>query len=293
MIVTTYITVHDFWKIRKDRIMSDYEYKEVRIGLVEKYIMPEIGRMKLSEIRLSDIESLFRKLRNHGMSNNSLRSMKSLLRRIFHEAAEEKLIKENPIDRLRSFPDTVSELHSFSLEDQVRLIRSFVFTKYSELYASSYFMGVPIYELITCKKKDYDANKRMLSVSKRIRSTKKIVDCVHREIFLSDYACGIIEKAMDKNCDSEFIFGDFDINEIYCDFDSDRKTIRNLTGLDHFNFPDLVSDYGIKAIDHGVNQKALMDHMGLKSEYNILRYITSNSDHCTNETLDEYFRSLQ
>ena len=65
-------------------------------NLIYRHIIPDIGKMKLSELTLENVQSFYGRLVNNGLSTQSVWCIHLLLRRVLDEACREQLIEHNP-----------------------------------------------------------------------------------------------------------------------------------------------------------------------------------------------------
>ena len=65
-------------------------------NLIYRHIIPDIGKMKLSELTLENVQSFYGRLDENGLSTRSVWCVHLLLRRALDEACREQLIKCNP-----------------------------------------------------------------------------------------------------------------------------------------------------------------------------------------------------
>ena len=65
-------------------------------NLIYRHIIPDIGKMKLSELTLENVQSFYGRLVNNGLSTRSVWCIHLLLRRALDEACRAGLIEYNP-----------------------------------------------------------------------------------------------------------------------------------------------------------------------------------------------------
>ena len=101
MLVTVYITVADYWNLRKDIILKFYAAPERHGKYFEQYVLPEIGMLKVAEVNASDIERVVRKIYEAGKSKSMTSMVSALIRKFFHQAAIERLKNEDILKTLK------------------------------------------------------------------------------------------------------------------------------------------------------------------------------------------------
>lgn len=65
-------------------------------NLIYRHIIPDIGKIKLSELTLENVQSFYGRLVNNGLSTRSVWCVHLLLRRVLDEACREQIIEYNP-----------------------------------------------------------------------------------------------------------------------------------------------------------------------------------------------------
>ena len=85
----------DRWLEQRAGIVETNTFNSYRQNL-SKHIRPIFGRMKLRELRRSDIKALLAKKRQNGLSKNSVRLIRATLSAMLGEAVENGVIQVNP-----------------------------------------------------------------------------------------------------------------------------------------------------------------------------------------------------
>ena len=186
MITTIYMTVADYWMRKKEEILARYQYHDNMESIIERLVLPEAGTIRISEITTSDLERMYRAFDDRGIDQGIRRISTVILRRFFHMAIEERLLRENPVDGLKVIPYTPRALHGFTEEQERALLWSFSFTKQPEIYTLVLVAGIPFRELAACIVADFSAEERTLRLERRLtnKGTKELGEQVKRVVLI-------------------------------------------------------------------------------------------------------------
>ena len=305
MFVTVYISVADYWKLKKDCVLKFYS----RPDLYEKYftqcVLPEIGMLKVTEVGASDLERAVRNMFSAGNSKYKVSMMCAVIRKLFHQAAFDRLVNEDIFKGLKTVIPDKSEKRSFSQEQEVKLLRAFQYTKYPELYTLCMFTGVQLSTLILCKITDYSKENKTLRIFRKPNqyyAQTRNLNSNARTIPLSEFSCKVIEAAIKKQYEknknfpgneSDLIFTDKCNNEIIKTPPEDYKLIRKHSGIYNFLVIDLVSNFGINALKYKVNPIVLKRYSGYKSDYSVNMFALACHNNIKDiQASDDYYREL-
>ena len=305
MFVTVYITVADYWKLKKDTVLKFYS----RPDLYEKYfaqcVLPEIGMMKIVDVSLSDMERAVRNMFAAGNSKYKVSMMCAVIRKLFHQAAFDRLVNEDIFKGLKSITPDKSEKRVLSHEQEVKLLRAFQFTKQPELYTLCMFTGIPCSTLTLCAINDYSRDNRTLTIFRKPNqyyAQTRNFNANARTIPLSEISCRVIEVAIRKQQDKNKNFPDHESNliftgaynnEITKTSHEDYMSIRKHSGLYDFHMIDIVSNFGINALKHKVNPIVLKRYSGYKSDYSVNMFALAYHNNIRDiQASDDYYREL-
>ena len=77
-------------------------------------ILPNIGTVRISDVKLNTIQQLMSNLTEQGFNNNTLRKTKFLLNQFFNYCVENNIVDENPISKVRVYSRANSQLNEKS-----------------------------------------------------------------------------------------------------------------------------------------------------------------------------------
>ncbi len=294
MFLTVYITVADYWNLKKDEILTPYKNHKIYETIINRQVLPQIGMLKVSEVTETDIEKLVRNFYDNGGKKSAVKMMCSLLRKIFHMAAIDRLVKDEICDTLKPIKADPTEKRAFTVEQETALLISFQKTNYPEFYTLLMLTGLNCKELSECKLNDYSRENKTLTVTRKIKIFKP-VDETHktftRVIQLSDIACAVIDKAIEKrNSNDDFIFEQMKARG----HEKDYKKIRKGTGIFDFQLKDLSANFGVHALRLRENPTVLKYYMGYLWEGSVDSFATASHNNVKDiQACDDYYRRLK
>ena len=305
MFVTVYITVADYWKLKKDSVLKFYSRPDIYEKYFTQCMLPEIGMIKVTDVSASDLERAVRNMLSSGNSKYKVSMMCALIRKLFHQAASDRLVNEDIFNGLKPIVVDKSEKRIFSHEQEVKLLRAFQLTKYPELYTLCMFTGLQFSSLLECQINDYSKDNKTLTISRRAnqyyakaRNAKANV----RTVPLSKISCKLVEVAINKqreknknfpDHESNFIFTDIYNNRLQRIYPEDYKLIRESSGIYDFYLIDLMSNFGINALKYKVNPIVLKRYYGYKTDYNVNLFALACHNNMKDiQASDDYYRKL-
>ena len=281
MLVTIYITIADYWKLKKGDILKFHSRKVYFEKIVNKWIISKIGMLKFTEVTLTDIDRIIHDIYDSGEAQYMVSWVCTFLRKIFHEAAIDRLIKDDICDGLKPVVQRAHERRVFNMEEEKRLLQAFQKTTQPELFTISMLTGTLYSELIKCEISDYSAFDKTLIISKKhkiVSAVNATYEMKNRLIPLSDISCLVLNEAVSKQRQKNIKFGDNKSNLIFTNKFNNQiwgispknyAIIRKESGIYDFMMKDLVSNFGINAIKNKVNPAALKRYMGYECESSI------------------------
>ena len=151
----------------KDNTRGNYEY------IYEHYVMEELGKRKIREIRYSDLRLFYNGLMDRGLGLRTLQKLQSILHPVFELAVRDGLIRKNPSDGLgaelrKSYDEPPDKPAALTEGEENRLLD---FLRNSEIFKWWYVLisvllktGIRIGELIALRWQDLDFKKQMIRI---------------------------------------------------------------------------------------------------------------------------------
>lgn len=97
--------------------------REDYLGILQKRVIPDMGYMKISDIRTAHINAIYAKMVKEGKASTTIKRTHCIINSVFKYAYRMEIIKDNPCDRIM-LPKTKqnNELHYFTLEQSKRFL---------------------------------------------------------------------------------------------------------------------------------------------------------------------------
>lgn len=260
---------------KKEEILARYQNCNWLRNMIERIVLPEVGTIRISEIKASDLERMYRTFDDRGINQGIRRYSNMILRRLCHMAMEERLLRENPVDGRKVVPYVPKKLHGFTEEQERALLRAFSFTEQPELYTLVLVAGIPFRELAACVVRDFSAEERTLKLEKRLtnKGIKELAEQANRVIPLSDIAVQIMTKWIkDTEPEQGLCLPIEDRRKWRLTMLKDMKIIREMSGLEGIVMRDIEHQFGIRAMSLGENPKALYEYLGNRNGQNVGKY---------------------
>ena len=148
--------------------------------IVNNHIIPNIGRIKLNELKKVDIENMYAQLlecgKGDGKGGLSVKTVKNIslcLHKALDEAMKREYIIKNPasianVPTLRNTNGTKKEIDILTKQEQKDLLAACDYTAYSMGIYTALNTGVRIGELLAIMWSDIDFDKNTLTISKQL-----------------------------------------------------------------------------------------------------------------------------
>ena len=91
--------------------LRENTYREYK-GLVERYVKPKLGPMRLSDLRPLDIQKFYGSLTEQGLSPRTVRYTHSVLSSAFKQAVRWRMVAHNPCEAVELPRKETSEMQS-------------------------------------------------------------------------------------------------------------------------------------------------------------------------------------
>jgi integrase len=132
-----------------------------------------LGNMQLNKIKKHHIQDAL-----NGLQNTPSMAKKAyiLLKESLNEAVENKMIKENPIGKMKAPKVEQAQVQILTLEEQDKFIRALDGNKFQVILMLALQTGLRIGELCGLKWSDLDLERKTITVKRRVKRTKVIFD---------------------------------------------------------------------------------------------------------------------
>lgn len=92
------------------------------VGYVNRYILPSVGKIKLRELKLTDVEKMLREMTAKGLAPRSVSQCRAILRAAMNHAIRAGLIDRNPAQFAKPPAKKTTEPHYLTAEQSKRLL---------------------------------------------------------------------------------------------------------------------------------------------------------------------------
>ena len=141
---------------------ADYVY------LLKQYVRPNIGGLKLMDIKPMDIQSLYTKLSDKGLSPRTVRYIHVLLTSAFKQGIRWRLLAQNPA-AYAELPKMVrKEMQALSPEEATRFLRAASDHPYNLIFMFALVTGMRPEEYLAIQWKDVDFERQTVTVQRAV-----------------------------------------------------------------------------------------------------------------------------
>jgi integrase len=126
------------------RYLEDYGKRSLRVttfegysSVIQRHINPEIGKLRLSQLRADHLNLLYSKKLDAGLSNRSVEMIHGILRRALNKAVKWGLLPKNPTD-MASPPSVKFKIPSTWTSDE---LRRFLDSLKDDRWAALYYLA--------------------------------------------------------------------------------------------------------------------------------------------------------
>lgn len=259
---------------------------------IETHIIPEIGKIKMSQLEASDIQALYGKLLKDGRRDNkgalsarSVLHIHRLLHNALSHAVKWGIIGRNICDAVDSPRAKQKQMRALEPEDVKRLLDASIGTVYYPLFHLAIFTGMRRSELLGLRWRDVDLDMATLSVSQVLHNLGKGKIMIEepktqkskRQIALSPVAAIALRQHKERQqaerlmlgrslTDDDLVFGNPDGTPFLGSSITHAftRTMRQL-GLKGVRFHDLRHTHASLMLRQGVNIKTLQERLGHSS----------------------------
>lgn len=252
--------------------------------IIDCYIIPNIGDIKLGKLSARDIQKLYNDLIDHGrvrevqkeknpgLSSSYVRGLHMMLHNCLDRAVKERLIPRNPTEDC-IVPKAQKKEMKILHPDQIG-----AYLKAAEDYGMlpMFFLelttGLRKGELVALLWSDLDVENRTLSVSKQavrgedgtVTATRPKTETSIRKLPLPQEAVDLLIQEHEKHPDNPYMFPSRSTGGMY-----NPDSVVNLhsrilkkAGLGHLRFHDLRHTFATLALQNGVDVKTVSSMLG-------------------------------
>lgn len=283
-----------------DQFKNGYMKRRLKVSTFKTYssrLNKVKNDTKLSSLYLKDVTraDVRRFLKTESKENpTNANRLHSILSKLFNEALEDGLIKENPIKKMPKL-NTENEREPQYESDQIKDIWEAMGEEHISMEGLLKMLLITGQRLgETSRMKWDDVNGNLWTIPKAQTKT----DSTHK-VHLSNLALNVLKKVQTLNGSSEYVFASIqDYNKPFSFFHNATERIRKQTGLDDFRIHDLrhiVATYMIdKCHVEFVHVGKVLNHKGLSGGYVVTsRYTNSDFSEQKKQALEAWGNYLR
>lgn len=140
---------------------------------IRRHISPAFGRIKLSKLTASQIQSLYAQKLRDGLKPSSVRYIHAVLHRALEQADRWDMITRNPATKVDPPKIRQEEITTFDPDQARMFLRAAAGEKFEALYVVSLTCGLRMGEALGLKWADLDLDKGTLRVSRQLQRMRR------------------------------------------------------------------------------------------------------------------------
>lgn len=252
------------------------------MNLLNRHILPHIGRYDITEITLELVGGYIQRLRDIGLSDATINGTFTLLKSFMKDAHEQGLLKVNPCRRFRIKKEMPQKQRVLSVQEQEQLYKASEESDFPGVF--SLYTGMRLGEISALKWEDIDFDKGTITVCRTVQRIKRMsggtilmigspktsrsVRVIPIPVFLIDQ----LKKLRENSTSSEYVFGK---DTKPADPRTLQRHLERLTkniGISHVHFHTLRHTYATRLMELGVDIKTisvLLGHASVKTTMDI------------------------
>lgn len=260
---------------------------------IYNHIIPCIGKIKLSNLKIKDIEEMYLfLLENKGLSGKTIKYVHNVLKTALKSALEEKLIETNICEQAKT-PKVEKYKPQLLSQDQISILfREISNTPYETPIKLATILGLRRGEVLGLKFSDVDFSQHTIEIQRQVSvirdKTKNNNDsyygikdlkteCSHRKLYISkDVEDLILRQQTVNNHQKQFQGAKYSDNDLICCNDNGEflnpqtlyhafKRFIKSSGLPNIRFHDLRHSYATMLIDLNIPIKVISQNLGHSS----------------------------
>jgi integrase len=134
----------------RERTFSDYKEK------LDRYVIPAIGEKKLADVRPLDIQSLYGKMQDRGLSARTVRYTHAILKSAFKQAIKWHMLMHNPCEAVELPRAERREMSAFSPKEADSFLKAAKENEQGVIFAFALATGMRPEEYLGLKWSDVD-----------------------------------------------------------------------------------------------------------------------------------------
>ena len=142
-------------------------------GLMRVQVVPELGKLKLSRLTPQEVQKLYTRCRDRGLSPTTVKHVHTVLRGALAQAVKWEYLARNPADLVVKPKMSTREMHPLNQEQVGRLLDAAVGDRLEALYVLAVSVGMREGELLALRWSNIDFERGVLQVRGTMQPTKE------------------------------------------------------------------------------------------------------------------------
>jgi integrase len=282
--------------------MTDFRYSPGTLRtyrrVLGKYIYPDLGALRLTEIRRADLRSLVERMLGRGFSAASIHNAISPLRAIFRRAEQRELVGENPTRGLElPTPDGRRERIA-DREEAAKLLAALPRSERA-LWACAFYAGLRRGELMALRWEDVDLGRSEIRVRRSWDDKEGPIEPKSAAGKRTVPVLGVLRDFLDQHKlatgrdGSDLVFGR-SAELPFVSTTAHNRARRAWEGMEPISFHEARHTFASLLIDAGANPKAIQEFMGHASisiTFDVYGKLMPGSRDEVRERMDAYLAS--
>ena len=180
--------------------------------LARKHLIPTLGAKKLSRLTPEDVETLLRQKSEAGLSPNTVRLIRAILRRSLRHAERQGKVSRNVAALVDGVRVPKPQKRALTLDEAQRLLAAAHDDRLGALYATLLELGLRLGEALGLRWGDLDLDDATLTITRRLdRAGGTAETKTHgsrRTLHLSDGLVAALQRHADRQADEMLRAGD-------------------------------------------------------------------------------------
>lgn len=127
--------------------LQGYKYQKPQTyrtysSLLKNWVMPAIGRKNIKEVRPSDINRIYDKLRAAGKSSSTSAKVHTMMSGMFEGAVDESLVSSNVIKKVNQPPAAKTDRDTFTPQETLAILQAATTVRHGSKWIISLYAGI-------------------------------------------------------------------------------------------------------------------------------------------------------
>jgi len=151
----------------KQRTLENYAY------IVRRHITPELGRVKVKDLRPDSVRRLYREKLDSGLSNRTVRLVHTVLNKALKQAVLDGVLPRNVCEAVKAPRQIKREIHPLDPAQASTLLEAAKGDRLEALYVLAITAGLREGELLGLRWEDVELERGAVQVRRQLARTKK------------------------------------------------------------------------------------------------------------------------